>query len=159
MHVCVCGCAFYVIGCVRSENSVQIISKANICCSSSNEETSSGPLATPSLQNAWVAAKRLFCARCYVVVTRYSSCRLKRDLDLSFSRRICENSSDLKPQPRPRRQPPATTATPPFDTVQLIPVLCLAAASDEQPRGGWKSLPERVLLPGKCGSGPKSKAN
>lgn len=106
-----------------------------------------------------VAAKCPICARWYVVDTRYSSCRLKRDLDLSFSRRICKNSSDLKPQPRPRRQPPATTATQQFDTVQLIPVLCLATASDEQPRGGWKSLPERVLLPGKCGSSPKSKAN
>lgn len=96
----------------------------------------------------------LFCARRRVVVTRYPSRRLKRDLDGSFSGRVRENSSDLKPQPGPRRRPPATTATPQFDPVQLIPVLCLAAASDERPRGGWKSLPERVPLPGKCGGGP-----
>lgn len=46
---------------------------------------------------------------------------------------------------------------PKFDTVQLIPVLCLATASDEQPRGGWKSLPERVLLPGSAAAALKAK--
>lgn len=105
------------------------------------------------LQNTSVAAKRSFRACWCVIVTRYSSCRLRRDLDLSFLRRIYENSSDLKLQPRPRRLPPATTAPSQFDTVQLIPVLCLAPASDEQPRGDWKSIPERVLLPGECGGG------